>query len=105
LLLVYPHLIPFFPILPIPHVPSIIPSRSFTVTYPSKELAQIAHATVTVDQDIREGRFSRQFVVDGADLTVTFVGPDAKAMRVAVGGIVEMLGLSTKTMALYGGAK
>lgn len=76
-------------------------TADFTITFPTPQLAAIVAQTIIVDSDIKEGRLTREVTFNGNDIHVVVQGPDAKIVRVVVGSMLEMMNLSTKTMAMF----
>lgn len=83
------------------NLPPPLVRAEFTITLPTPQFAAILAKTILVDSDIKEGRLTREVTHDGSQIHVVVQGPDAKTVRVVVGSMLEMMNLSTKTMALF----
>lgn len=75
--------------------------REFTVPFPDAQSATMVKNTCEVDEELKLDRISKTLTIIGNELHVKIAGKSAKDVRVVTSSLIEMLQLSTKTIAVF----
>ncbi|XP_046374945.1 EKC/KEOPS complex subunit LAGE3-like [Haliotis cracherodii] len=77
-------------------------SVDLKVPFPTPRQAEIAHGTLSVDEEPRRGGVRRTLSLKGNILNVMFEASEARKLRVSVNSFMDHLILVTQTLDMFG---
>mmetsp|Transcript_32 Transcript_32/g.77 ORF Transcript_32/g.77 Transcript_32/m.77 type:complete len:83 (+) Transcript_32:127-375(+) len=76
--------------------------HSASIEYASEEAATMVMNTLSVDEELNEGKVSRVLRVEDKTLHISFEATEARLLRAAVSAFYDLLGLATRALEEFG---